>query len=378
VHIVCVNYFYDSYLHDAEELLNQYITLSGWAEGLVAAGAKVSVVQRFCYDDEVTCKGVRYQFLYDPAKRQGSLFDRAWRVNQAVAALSPDVVHVHGLRFARQAWWLKRMTSAPLLIQDHAGAMPGFRERLTLQPALRCMDAAAFTTMAHAKRWLDASYLRPNMPLFALMEGSSRFRLIDRAIARELTGISGQPACLWVGRLDANKDPITVLHGFAIVLKDMPDATLTMVYGTNPLLPQVCAWLKHHPQVAKRVSLLGCVPHPQLESIYNSADIFLLGSHREGSGYAVLEALSCGVVPIVTDIPSFRVLTDEGRMGGLWPIGDAHALAEALRTWHPQITTETPAKVRAFFEANFSFDAIGKQALAAYTTLVADARRRTG
>lgn len=370
MHVVCVSYFYDSYLCDPEELLNRYETLTGWAEGLVVAGARVSVVQRFRSDFELARNGVLYRLICDPTRRQGGPFDLARRINRAVAELSPDLVHVNGLHFARQAWWLKRKIAAPILIQDHAGAMPGRRDRLTLLPALRRMDAASFTTKAHAKRWLEAGYLRPDMPIFSLMEGSSRFQLLDRITARSLSGMRGNPVCLWVGRLNSNKDPCTVLRGFARALEDMPEATLTMAYGTSDLLPQVCAWLEKHPAVAERVTLLGCVPHQELEPIYNSADMFLLGSHHEGSGYAVLEALACGVVPIVTDIPSFRLLTDEGRIGGLWPVEDADSLAQTMQTWHSRITAETPSEVRAYFDAHFSFEAIGREALAVYSTLL--------
>ena len=62
-----------------------------------------------------------------------------------------------------------------------------------------------------------------------------------------------------------------------------------------------------------------------------AADVFVLGSHREGSGYSLIEALACGLPPVVTDIPSFRSLTAAGAVGALWPCGDARALGDADR-----------------------------------------------
>lgn len=58
--------------------------------------------------------------------------------------------------------------------------------------------------------------------------------------------------------------------------------------------------------------------------------MLVAGSRHEGSGYAVIEALACGVVPVVTDIAPFRALTDRGRVGALWPVGNAERLARAL------------------------------------------------
>ena len=58
--------------------------------------------------------------------------------------------------------------------------------------------------------------------------------------------------------------------------------------------------------------------------------MFVSGSHSEGSGYALIEAMSAGVVPVVTDIPSFRAIA--GDCGARWPPGDAGAFADALLT----------------------------------------------
>jgi glycosyltransferase involved in cell wall biosynthesis len=142
-----------------------------------------------------------------------------------------------------------------------------------------------------------------------------------------------------------------------------------MVYHEIDLLPSVHRWLAANPTVASRVALLGRQPHDSLEAIFNSADLFLLGSHHEGSGYAVLEALACGVVPVLTDIPSFRILTGQGTVGGLWPVGDAEALSRVLTARTSLLHPGTPHVVRSFFEANFSWETIGSRAMDVYRRL---------
>jgi glycosyltransferase involved in cell wall biosynthesis len=233
------------------------------------------------------------------------------------------------------------------------------------------MDAALFAARELARPWQEGGFLRPGTPIFEIMEGSSSFCLRSRQAARARTGLEGEPLCLWVGRLNRNKDPLTVLEGFAGVLDHLPKARLTMAYGEDDLLPEVEAWRKAHPRAAAHVTLLGRVAHRDLEAVYNSADLFVLGSHHEGSGYAVLEALSCGVVPIVTDIPSFRVLTGRGEIGALWPVGDAAALSHTLMM-AASARRVCPEVVRSFFDERFSFPAIGRQALAAYIAVAGD------
>jgi hypothetical protein len=38
----------------------------------------------------------------------------------------------------------------------------------------------------------------------------------------------------------------------------------------------------------------------------------------------------CGVIPVVTDIPSFRMITENGNVGILWKCGDAISFTEKL------------------------------------------------
>jgi len=101
-----------------------------------------------------------------------------------------------------------------------------------------------------------------------------------------------------------------------------------------------------------------------VQSLMRAADLFVTGSRGESCGYAVLEALACGLLPVVTDIPSFRVLTDGGRVGHLWPCGDAARLGEALVD--AAASPLSPAQVRAHFDAALSFAALGRQWADAY------------
>jgi glycosyltransferase involved in cell wall biosynthesis len=373
MHVVCVSYYYERFLTSPTDLLERYPTLTQWADGLAGAGARVSVVQRFGRDADIRREGVLYRFVRAPHPRFGSLLDPARRVNQAVAALVPDIVHANGSSFARQAARLKTLLPhVPVVLQDHANRPPSrWLSRTTLRRAMRAVDAVSFTVPQQMLPWQQVGIVPADKPLLLLPEGTSTFRLQSRQEARECTGLYGHPFCLWVGRLNANKDPLTVLQGFGHALSYLPNALLVMVYSAADLLPQVQDWLHRHPHVAAHVLLMGKLPHEALEDLYNSADFFLTGSDYDGgSGYSVLEALSCGVVPIITDIPSFRAVTDNGKFGGLWPVGDAEALARTLLDWHARLTPDTPQQIRAYFQANHSLVALGSHAVEAYGRLL--------
>jgi glycosyltransferase involved in cell wall biosynthesis len=196
-----------------------------------------------------------------------------------------------------------------------------------------------------------------------------------RSAAREASGITGSPALLWVGRLNANKDPLTVLAGFERIVGPCPGASLTMVFGTDLLLPEIRARLLQSPALQSRVRLVGYVPHEQLPAYYSAADLFVLGSHHEGSGYALIEACACGAIPVVTDIPAFRVITGDGRRGALWKPGDAASLADALREMAGRDLGALRSDLARHFASELSWAAIGGRALDIYAEERARRRR---
>jgi glycosyltransferase involved in cell wall biosynthesis len=94
----------------------------------------------------------------------------------------------------------------------------------------------------------------------------------------------------------------------------------------------------------------------------------VLGSHHEGSGYSVLEALATGLPAIVTDIPSYRALLGRGDQlpGMLWPCGDPHALSAALVAATAHSRERWRARALARFDLALSSAALGRQLAAAY------------
>ncbi|WP_315817325.1 glycosyltransferase [Paraflavitalea speifideaquila] len=188
----------------------------------------------------------------------------------------------------------------------------------------------------------------------------------NRAAARIQTRMQGQPVFLWVGRLDANKDPLTILAGLATVFEKYPAARLYMIYNNDQLLSQVKEHIHTNAILQNRVHLLGAIPHEQVEAYYHSADYFVLGSHYEGSGYALSEALRCGCIPIITNIPSFQIMTKDGQLGALWQPGNRQHFIEAVITaMQKPLEQEAHACIR-FYQQQLSFEAIARVAATHY------------
>jgi glycosyltransferase involved in cell wall biosynthesis len=85
------------------------------------------------------------------------------------------------------------------------------------------------------------------------------------------------------------------------------------------------------------------------------------GSHYEGSGTAVCEAMACGCVPVITDIDSFRMITDNGNCGLLYEPGNQNALLNALVQTQASNIEDKRKNSFAYFKSNLSFEAIAKR-----------------
>jgi glycosyltransferase involved in cell wall biosynthesis len=372
---VQVNFRFDDVLTDPDALLDRYTTLTGWSRALLDAGAaSVSVLQRFSRDAAVTRDGTRYIFYVDHAAAQ-----------RAVVKARPDIVHVNGLDSPAETWTLGRAlpASARMVLQDHGSQVPDERggrierhiRRVLRGAALRAADAFFFTADRQAEPWRAAGLIAPRQRVYEVLEASTRLRPMDRTEARRTIGVQGSPAVLWVGRLNANKDPLTVLDGFERSLADLPDATLIMIYGEDDLLDDVQRRVSGSPALAAHVRLAGRVPHDRIAGYCSAADLFVLASHREGSGYALLEACACGAVPVVTSIPTFRAITANGAIGALWKPSDPVACAQALVGAARQDLTLARAQVIEHFERSLSWSAVGRQAMAAYRDILGGAAR---
>jgi glycosyltransferase involved in cell wall biosynthesis len=372
MHIVLLNYGYSPGFATAEALLERYHTLIGWAEGLAAAGARVTLFQRFDRDQTIARGGITYQFVADRADMELRAWQLPLRLHRLARAAQPALVHLNGLLYPLQARALRALLPRRCaLVAQHHAELPRSGVRGAVQSwGLGAIDGFLFAARELARPWLQRRMLRRSQPIYQIMEGSTRFQPGDRTAARARTGMWGDPVVLWVGRLDQNKDPLTVLDGFEQALERAPGARLYMIYSDNPLLPRVRSRVARSQALRAAVELLGGRPYREMEDYYNSADYFVLGSHHEGSGYALAEALACGLVPIVSDIPSFRVMTDGGRLGALWPVEDAGAFAAARGEVVRRPRAPLAAAARDFLEAHLSYAAIGRQALAAYHELV--------
>lgn len=357
--IVNTSYSKTSAFKDPHEWLDRIRFFTEILEEL-ARKHRVCSLERIQYEGFLSRGGVDYYFL-----KQGREVEHfPIRSHRLIRKLGPAVVLVNGFIFPLQVLQLRwRLGRDARIFLLHRADRPGRGIRKKLQRwADRMVDGYFFVSHEQAKEWIREGIIAEEGKIHEIMQASSPFRPADREQARRETGMVGAPVFLWVGRLEANKDPLTVIRGFLQFHRHHPGARLYMIYQEEPLIDEVRKLLEQE-GAGDAVHLLGRVAHAGLQNWYSAADYILSGSRREGSGIAVCEAISCGCIPVVTDIDSFRRMTDDGRCGYLYRPGDAGDLFHKMMQAESAGREEMRSKVLQGFEKNYSPRAIAGKML---------------
>jgi glycosyltransferase involved in cell wall biosynthesis len=147
----------------------------------------------------------------------------------------------------------------------------------------------------------------------------------ERAAARAALGLpAGAVVGAWVAGLDGHKDPLTAARAAIDVARSGLPMVL-LIAGDGPLRPEL-----ERTANASGVDGLRILGHRRdVRQVLAAADFFALASQREGLSFALLEAMSMGLVPVVSDGPGNPDAV--GDAGVVVPRGDVTAFADALR-----------------------------------------------
>ncbi|CAM5669526.1 MULTISPECIES: DUF3492 domain-containing protein [Streptomyces] len=192
---------------------------------------------------------------------------------------------------------------------------------------------------AHARRWqercgADRTRIRTVYPGMAADRFTEVGESPDRADPRTL---------LWLGRVDPAKDLVSLLHAFAEVRKEEPEARLRIVGAPSGAEGE--AYLGHcrvlaaqlFPDEAEGAHAVGDNPvsfeeigapdAPTLPDAYAAGAVVVLSSVVEGFPISLVEAMFCGRATVSTDVGA--VVEVIGGTGLVVPPRNPRALAEA-------------------------------------------------
>lgn len=142
----------------------------------------------------------------------------------------------------------------------------------------------------------------------------------------------------------------------AVAALGIDDLTLEFV-GGGPELDCLCD-LVEKCGMKERVKFLG--PQSDVVSSLRQWDLFVLPSLLEAVPISILEAMSCGIPVIATDVGGVAEIIGDKRTGLIVPPGDSQSLAKAISDFyhHPELSEKIVYAARREIESKFDSNVV--------------------
>jgi glycosyltransferase involved in cell wall biosynthesis len=183
---------------------------------------------------------------------------------------------------------------------------------------------------------------------------AARARGCEAQIAEQRKRLGIHPddkVVLFVGKLTPKKRPVDIVKALGVLVARSLAVRLVVV-GAGPLHDAV---LQTAAERGVRVDIIGFQNQTQLPPWYALADLLVLPSDGgETWGLVVNEAMACDTPAVVSDaVGCGPDLVDPGRTGAVYPLGDVHALSDAIagmldRKHHGDVKAALAAKMRRY------------------------------
>lgn len=265
-----------------------------------------------------------------PMERWSMLRPR--RLAEDIHAIAPDVVHTHsGVWY--KATLAARMAGVPRIVHtEHGRALPDPWSSRTLDSFAARRTDAVIAVSATVARLLVPSIMADETRLHVVPNGVDTDRFSPAADRGELTCIAGlmpgDPVIGSIGRLEPIKGYDVAIEALAVLkarwsAKPLPVLVLVGDGSERGRLEK----LARERNVADTVRFLGW--RDDLRDLTPGFSIFTMSSHSEGTSMSLLEAMSSGLCPVVTDVGGNAAVLGKELAHRLVPKNDPVALATA-------------------------------------------------
>ena len=341
---------------------------------LVKLGCDVEVLVRQPYvaADRYTWKGVQMKALWSPTSTGLETLVHSFLGVCYAIVRRPDVLHIHAVGPALFAP-LARLFGLKVAMTHHGmdyqrqkwGRFAKFVLRLGEKLGIKYSHVCIAVSKS-IKSFLEQTY-GSGLNIYAIHNGVSIPRQVASQDILIQFGLKKQQYFLMVSRFVPEKRQDDLIEAF--LASDRKDKRKLVLVGDDKLgskayLDKIHTLAQLHPNII----LTGFQKGESLASLYTHAECFFLPSSHEGLPIALLEALSYGLYPVVSDIPAH--LEMELETGHYFQLGNIPKLVERINQIPKGgFRKEDKARVIAEIEAKFDWKEIAEITLRAIESI---------
>ena len=322
--------------------------------------------------------------LPDPAlvhvlgKPEGFSLRAVLKLRRLIRQLQPDVVHSHNLGaliYAAFATFFGR--TRPILHGEHGQPDEGpdaKRRNAQRRRVFRAARRVHTVSQGLLDHFLAAGF--PQEKLLALINGvdTQRFQPDDRESARRKLSIPDSCKVLViVGRLIESKKHRLLFDALESVVAEHPETLLLVVGGGGKDEKAICDAAASS-KVAEHIRMEGFQDDPR--PYYHAADLLVAPSQIEGLSNVVLEAMACGVPPLLHDACGSDEVIDSGIDGVVTDLSSAELVAASIEDLlaEPSQLSQMSQRSRDKVIDKFSLEAMADAYEKTYRLVATEAR----
>ncbi|HEY0737130.1 MAG TPA: glycosyltransferase [Herpetosiphonaceae bacterium] len=335
-----------------------------WAEALRRRGLHVSLISTLpaalpeslrdlpCFTIPTASAGMTR------SRRLATLLGGWARVPGLVAALRPDVVHLHSLPVPAAVPFLRPLRR--LVISSWGSDVVQRDPRKTQLYPYLLSHARQLTATSHYLATVTAGYLRSARSISVIPFGIDPQRFTPAQV----------PA---PGKLIGTLRHLESNYGIDVLIEAVPqllqsDREIQIEIGGAGSLRSAFEQRIHELDSGGHVTLRGRIDHAEVPAFLRSLALFAMPSRAEAFGVAALEAQACGLPVVASNVGGLPEVVCDGETGLLVPPEQPQALAEALLALigDPQRRTRMGAAGREWVRARYDWQTNVDQMLEVY------------
>jgi glycosyltransferase involved in cell wall biosynthesis len=257
-------------------------------------------------------------------RRLAGMLGTAWKHRHQYSVAQVAVYSGPAFIWAEAVCWLLRLLKKPYVLTLHGGRLPQFARR-GARRVRRLLETAVAVTAPSNYLHSEMNPFTPQ-PIIVLPNplhiGAYHFRL--RSAAR--------PRLIWMRSFHEIYNPTLAVRVLARLASEFPECHLTMLGpskgdGSLERTLQMATALG----VAHRMQCPGAIPKGAVPESLNTGDIFLNTTNVDNTPVSVLEAMTCGLCVVSTNVGGIPYVLEHERDALLVPPDSADAMAAAVQ-----------------------------------------------